>query len=188
MTYTKEIDGKQVFSTCRTITLADGAVVSNPTEEMILANGWTPYTPHVEETEPEPKTAPDDYEKIQAISKLLATTVMALDDEAALEVIALFPAWGDFIGKELHTGERYYYNDKLFKVLLDHTAQAEWTPEISPSLFVEVTVEEFPEWKQPVGSADAYSKGDKVAYNGEHYVSIADGNVWEPGVYGWDKI
>lgn len=186
MTYTKEIDGKQVFSTCRTITLPDGAVVSNPTEEMILANGWAPYEPPV--AEPEPKTTPDDFEKIQAISRLLASTVVALDDEAALEVMALFPTWSEFIGKELHTGERYYYNDNLFKVLQDHTAQAEWTPEVSPSLFVAVSVEEFPVWKQPVGSADAYSKGDKVSYNGEHYVSIADGNVWEPGVYGWDKL
>ena len=186
MTYTKEIDGKRVYSACRCITLADGRMVSNPTEEMILENGWTPYVPPV--VEPEPKTAPDDAEKLQALSKLLASTVVALDDEAALEVMALFPAWSEFIGKELHKDERYYYNDKLFKVLQDHTAQAEWTPEVSPSLFVEVSVEEFPEWKQPVGSTDAYSNGDKVAYNGEHYVSIADGNVWEPGVYGWEKI
>lgn len=35
---------------------------------------------------------------------------------------------------------------------------------------------------------DAYNKGDKVTYNGKHWVSTADANVWQPGVYGWDKV
>lgn len=48
-------------------------------------------------------------------------------------------------------------------------------------------LEEFPDWVQPLGAHDAYSKGAKVSHNGEKWTSDVDGNVWEPGVYGWTK-
>ena len=47
--------------------------------------------------------------------------------------------------------------------------------------------EEFPEWAQPLGSHDAYSKGAKTAHGGKKWVSDVDGNTWEPGVYGWTE-
>ena len=31
-------------------------------------------------------------------------------------------------------------------------------------------------------------KGDKVTHNGLRWISEADSNVWEPGVYGWTNI
>ena len=37
---------------------------------------------------------------------------------------------------------------------------------------------------------DAYMTGDKVWYperDTDVWVSTVDGNVWQPGVYGWDK-
>ena len=47
---------------------------------------------------------------------------------------------------------------------------------------------EWPEWVQPTGAHDAYQTGDKVTYNGQHYVSKIDGNVWSPDAYppGWE--
>ena len=47
--------------------------------------------------------------------------------------------------------------------------------------------EEWPEWSQPVGAHDAYSKDAKVSHNGKHWISNVDSNVWEPGVYGWTE-
>lgn len=47
--------------------------------------------------------------------------------------------------------------------------------------------EEWPEWVQPTGAHDAYSQGAKVSHNGKHWTSDVDGNVWEPGVYGWTE-
>ena len=48
--------------------------------------------------------------------------------------------------------------------------------------------EEWPEWVQPTGAHDCYNTGDKVTYNGQHYVSKIDGNVWSPDAYpqGWE--
>ena len=46
----------------------------------------------------------------------------------------------------------------------------------------------YPAWVQPTGSHDAYAVGDKVSHNGKNWQSTASGNVWEPGVYGWEEI
>lgn len=47
--------------------------------------------------------------------------------------------------------------------------------------------DEWPEWVQPTGAHNAYSNGDKITYNGKHYISTMDGNVWSPDAYpaGW---
>ena len=47
--------------------------------------------------------------------------------------------------------------------------------------------DEWPEWVQPTGAHNAYSNGDKITYNGKHYISTMDGNVWTPDAYpaGW---
>lgn len=63
----------------------------------------------------------------------------------------------------------------------------DWAPDVAVSLWVSISdpAEEWPEWSQPVGAHDAYQTGDKVTYNGKHWISTADNNVWQPGVYGW---
>lgn len=40
-------------------------------------------------------------------------------------------------------------------------------------------------WIQPTGGHDSYKKGNTVSHKGKVWTSSADGNVWEPGVYGW---
>ena len=56
------------------------------------------------------------------------------------------------------------------------------TPEPAPE------PDEWPEFVQPTGAHDAYNTGDKVTYNGKHYISTMDGNVWNPDAYpaGWE--
>ena len=80
------------------------------------------------------------------------------------------------------------YDGSLYRVIQPHTSQADWTPDKVPALFTRVSIEEYPDWVQPTGAHDAYSKGDKVAHSGKHWQSDVDGNVWEPGVYGWTVI
>lgn len=52
----------------------------------------------------------------------------------------------------------------------------------------EAPSEEYPEWVQPTGAHDAYAQGAKVSHNGKKWTSDIDGNVWEPGVYGWTEV
>lgn len=46
--------------------------------------------------------------------------------------------------------------------------------------------DEYPPYVQPTGAHDAYHNGDKVTWNGEHYVCTAPSGVacvWDPGTY-----
>lgn len=108
-------------------------------------------------------------------------------DEILIDNMAAFPHWnGD--GVQYLMGMLVQYDGKLYRVIQPHTSQPDWTPDKVPALFVRVSVEEFPEWVQPTGAHDAYKKGDKVTHNGLRWISEADSNVWEPGVYGWTNI
>lgn len=48
--------------------------------------------------------------------------------------------------------------------------------------------DEWPEFVQPTGAHDAYHVGDKITYNGQHYICQMDGCVWTPDAYpaGWE--
>lgn len=112
----------------------------------------------------------------------------SLDDTSALEAPNLFPKWAE--GVVYTKGMRVRYNEVLYSVLLDHTSQADWTPEAAPSLFAKVLIGDenvIPEWEQP-DSTNPYMAGDKVTHNGKTWVSDLDNNVWEPGVYGWTEV
>lgn len=183
MLYYKIINEQTVISDCKTLH-TDAGWISNPTEEQILADGWLPYTPPP--VVPVPQEEPDYYDVMEAVKKMFATDTEELSDEEALEVAALYPTWHSQIGKEVAAGKRLWDNGKLWKVLQPHTVQENWRPEDSPSIYVEVSIEEWPAWKQPQGSEDSYMAGDKVTYNGKHYISTADYNVWPPdGGFGW---
>lgn len=114
--------------------------------------------------------------------------VQSLDDTDALEAVTLFPLWKE--GVSYTTGTRVRYNDVLYSVLMDHTSQADWTPDAAPSLFTKVLIPDetvIPEWEQPE-STNPYMKGDKVTHNGKTWVSEYDNNTWEPGVFGWTEV
>lgn len=110
-------------------------------------------------------------------------------DEVALQAVILYDEWnGDSV--KYKTGDRVRKNNILYKVLQDHISQSDWTPDAAHSLFAKVLIQDasvIPEWEQP-DSTNPYSKGDKVMHNGKTWVSDVDGNVWEPGVYGWSEV
>lgn len=111
-----------------------------------------------------------------------------LIDEDALEAVQLFPLWKADV--EYTVGQRVRYNEVLYSVLTAHTSQADWTPEVAPSLFAKVLIPDenvIPEWEQP-DSTNPYKKGDKVSHNGKIWESQIDGNVWEPGVVGTESL
>ena len=120
--------------------------------------------------------------KAEAIRK--AHGIMT-DEEAYEHKAALLP-WR--AGCEYAMGDRFSHQGKYYRALQAHTSQAEWLPPDAPSLYVEIADPsvEWPEWKMPEGAHDAYAKGAKVTFNGQKWVSIANDNVWQPGVYGWE--
>ena len=109
-----------------------------------------------------------------------------MTDEAALTAVELFPAW--VVGKAYAVNDRAQYNGALYKCVQAHTSQADWAPDATPALWKTVSIDEYPEWVQPTGAHDAYNIGDKVTYNGQHYVCTSNANVYAPDVYGWNLI
>lgn len=114
--------------------------------------------------------------------------------EMMLEIPSVYPAYA--VGKAYKTKDVFSYgtnavgDPQLYQVLQDHTSAAEWTPDTAVSLYkaIGVTEDGYPEWVQPLGSTDAYNKGDIVSYNGTLYVSVIDANTWSPEAYpaGWE--
>ena len=119
----------------------------------------------------------------QRVREAMDAAGARLDDAAALDAMAIYPAWEADTAYAI--GQRVRYGDKLCKCVQAHTSQGDWTPDATPALWVRVSVEEWPEWVQPTG---AYAKGDKVTYKGKRYMSLIDGNAYSPDAYpaGWE--
>lgn len=140
-----------------------------------------------------------DFEKqiylAKQVNRAVQLTLLStdLDDEKAMEVADLYPAWEPGKAYTADMILRYGVNQdnetQLYRVIQDHTSQGDWLPDQTPSLYKKVGFDgDIPIWTQPYGSTDAYAKGDKVSHNGKIWVSDVDGNVWEPGVYGWTEV
>lgn len=119
------------------------------------------------------------------IRAMIEKASISLADEDALQAVELYPAWQT--GTAYSVNDRIRHNSILYRCVQSHTSQADWTPDVTPALWTVVSLDEWPEWVQPTGAQDAYSKGDKVSHNDKHWVSDVDNNVWEPGVYGWEE-
>lgn len=95
------------------------------------------------------------------------------------------------LNKLYKVSETFTYIGNLYKVNQEHVSQISWTPSSTPALYTQIVpAGVIAEWKQPIGSTDAYKKGDKVLFNGLTYESLIDANVWSPNAYpaGWKLI
>lgn len=150
-----------------------------------------------------------DFEELQELALLLQTTDSALRSEIARRsAIESIPAQveqlvGEYLtatGREpgaewvqpegahdsYPLGWQVTYEGKVWESLI---AGNPYKPGVSG--WREVVAEgAVPEWVQPTGAHDAYSKGDHVMFEGVEYVSLLDGNVWSPSAYpaGWESL
>lgn len=127
-------------------------------------------------------------DRARELRRVIEANAETMPDDLAIESSELFPAWRE--GAEYETGMRVRFGDVLYKALQAHRSQADWTPDVSASLYAKVLIPDesvILPWEQP-DSTNAYGKGDKVTHNGRTWVSTLDDNSWEPGVYGWTEI
>lgn len=126
-------------------------------------------------------------EEAKAMRQSINSLAKDMTDDKLIDNKALFPYWNgngvSYIKDNIvqHLGE-------LYKVIQSHTSQLDWSPDIVPSLFRKISLDEYPEWIQPTGAQDAYQEGDKCSHNDKHWLCEVDNNVWEPGVYGWIEL
>ena len=130
----------------------------------------------------------------QQMNRFMQMSVQAanLTDEKAMEVADLYPEW---VAKKAYVADeivKYGVNSngetQLYKVIQAHTSQTDWTPDTAASLYKKIgfTEDGVSIWTQPLGSTDAYMKGDIVSFENQLWVSTVDNNVWQPGIYGWE--
>ena len=127
-------------------------------------------------------------QEAKEIRKAIDTFAKNQSDKTLIDNKAAFEWWCPGIAAE--KDKIYRFGDDLYRCIQPHTTQSDWTPDITPALFVKISLEEFPQWVQPTGAHDAYNKGDKVSDEGKHWISEIDGNVWKPGtvVGAWSEI
>ena len=127
----------------------------------------------------------------KALQYFIATLT---DEEKLMSIPSVFPAYKIdtpyAVGEVFSHGENSVGDPQLYQVLQAHTSAVNWPPDTSVSLYkrVGVTPDGTAVWVQPLGATDAYQTGDRVSHGGAIWVSTADNNVWEPGVYGWSEV
>ena len=129
---------------------------------------------------------------LESLGRITAGKMIIADEltEEEIKAIAgLFHPW--MPGESVTQGMLGLYKDDLYKCVRAHTTQSDWTPDITPALWVIKSAPGvIPEWVQPSGAHDAYNIGDKVTYNGHIWESSIDENVWSPSDYpaGWTDL
>lgn len=126
------------------------------------------------------------YQAASQLRKALQLFANTLTDDEAMEVAAVYPAYA--VGMAYKVNDRITYgtnavgDPQLYRVVQDHTSQADWEPDKVASLYTPIGLNAsgYPVWAQPTGAHDAYNIGDVVDYNGTLYESTIDGNVWSP--------
>ena len=97
--------------------------------------------------------------------------------------------WFNRLGEEVVAGDEVTHLGVTYQVIQPHTLSACWVPGKVPALYKAKADpgDEWPDWVQPTGAHDAYKAGDKVTFEGEHYISLIDNTVWSPRDYsaGW---
>lgn len=127
-------DGK-IKERSRIIIFKDDQQIINPTDEMVIADGWVEYV------------APDPVvDNSSEMSKQLQDALLDqynkrtdITDEDALKRPLLVYEWDTYIGKSLKTGQIVSYESKLYRVRQDiSTVTESWAPQLSTASLYEV--------------------------------------------------
>ena len=127
--------------------------------------------------------------RARQLREVLSNAMQLVSDDIAAENIRMYPEWE--ADKAYTIGFKVRHNDKLYKVLQDHTSHEAYQPEATVSLYAEVLAgqegTDIDEWVQPE-STNPYMMGDRVYHNGKLWESDIDYNIFEPGVAGWHEV
>lgn len=127
-------------------------------------------------------------QEAKEIRKAIDTFAENQTDETLIDNKAAFEWWRSGIAAE--KDKIYRFGDDLYRCIQPHTTQDDWTPDITPALFVKISLEEYPQWVQPTGAHDAYNKGAKVSDEGKRWISNKDVNIYKPGLVpgDWSEV
>ena len=137
----------------------------------------------------------------EASENLIKTFILSkdLNEDQKENILSQYDEWE--LGVYYKKDKKVQYKGKVYKVVIPHTSQSNWKPDVAINLFTEylspqiqnedgTTTEVINDFKKPTGAHDAYSTGDKVRFEGKIYECKKDNTVHSPGEYpdGWNLI
>lgn len=113
----------------------DGMATYNPTEEMILADGWEEYVPPTYEPIPYKKSPREIMEEI-VLEQYNART--DIGNEEALQRAIVIYDWDRYIGKTLKAGQLVSFLNKVYRARQEHIVQEHYEPSLDTASLYEV--------------------------------------------------
>lgn len=146
----------------RIVIIKDGYQTINPTDEMVIADGWVKYVPDIPT---EPVSTMD--EQLQDLLLEQYNQRTGISDEDALKRPLLIYPWSNYINKSLKKGQIVSYDDKLWRVRQDILVVLETqAPDMSTaSLYEVIEVEASGTIDDPI----EYNPPMEI-FNGKYYV------------------
>ena len=118
-----------------------------------------------------------------AFRKKIERAAESQSDADALQSIELFQHWSELIGKQVKAEKRVQDGGKLWECVQAHTPQVGWNPSLTPALWKEVSLDEWPEIPENIPSTAPWMTGDKGTWKGQHYICKIDICTWNPDQY-----
>lgn len=125
----------EVKNANKIVIITDEFQIINPTEEMILADGWVEYVPPVVEPQPYRKSEGEIIKEI-VLNQYNSRTDIA--DEEALDNALVIYNWDKYIGKILKAGQVCVHDDKVWRSRQEHTVLEVYPPSIDTASLYEV--------------------------------------------------
>ena len=157
-----EKDGKR-YTRNQIVIRKNGMQIINPTEEMILADGWVEYVaPEVTPTTP----TKSRFEIVQELVVAQWNERTDISNAEALDYAVIVYPFETLIGQALPVGKIVSYDNNLWRVRQAHTAQADWMPSLdAASLWEIIQVEHSGEVNDPIPYAPPME-----IFEGKYYV------------------
>lgn len=140
----------------------DGMQIINPSEELILADGWIEYIP-TPEPQPSHKST---YEIVEELVVKQWNDRTDISNNEALDYMTIVYSWDKYINKPMQVGKIVSWNEKLWRVRQEHTALDIYEPSLDlASLYEIIEKEHSGEFDDPI----PYMPPMEI-FNGKYYV------------------
>lgn len=158
----------------RIVIKKDGMQIFNPSEAMILADGWVEY---IREPKERKKSS---YEISQEIVLEQYNQRTDIPNQEALDRMVVIYDWSKYIGKVLLQGQLCVYNDKVWRARQEHTVLEVYPPSMDTASLYEV-IEIIPTGEKydpiPYTPPMEIFEGKYYSENGILYLCIRDSGV-----------
>lgn len=126
----------------------------------------------------EAATSPRMCDLVSVISMTINT--FQIPDKDALRIKSVYPKWDSLIGKEVQKDEKMLYDDRLWKVLQQHTVQDQYKPGVgTESLYAEIVESAAGTLEDPIpynGNMEL-EQGKYYSQSGKVYKCIRDTEI-----------